>query len=240
MRAAAALWADDYSRREYLNHLKWRALGDTGALPPPDAEGQYFPESIYRTAPGEVFVDCGAYDGDTVRELLRRNCDFARIVAIEADPTNFRKMQEWVGTLDADVARRISLRDVAVAASRGQLRFQATGGDGACIAEDGDVVVECIPIDELLGEIKPTLIKMDIEGGELDALEGASGVIRRYQPILSICVYHRQDDLWRIPLFIHSLVKEHLLFLRPHAEDGKELVCYAVPPSRLRHSEETR
>ncbi len=234
VRAAAELWADDDSRQEYLNHVKWRALGELGALEPPVGEESYFLDSVYGIAAGEVFVDCGAFDGDTAKQVLSRNRDFARIFAVEADPENFRKLREWAGTLEPETGGRISLCNVAVGSRRGQLRFNATGGDGACIAEDGDVVVDCMTIDELVGEEKPTFIKMDIEGFEMDALEGARGVIQKFQPILSICVYHRQEDLWRIPLFIHSLGKDYRMFLRPHDMDGWQLVCYAVPPKRLR------
>lgn len=233
VRAAASLWSDDYSRQVYLNHLQWRALGDLGAIPPPDAEESYFLDSIYSIVPGEVFVDCGAYDGDTVKQVVRRCPDFSSIFAVEADPANFRALTEWIEKLDADTARRITPCPVAVGASRGQLRFSATGGEGAKIAEDGDVVVDCIPIDELVGETKPTFIKMDIEGFEMEALEGARGVIQEHKPILSVCVYHKQSDLWRIPLFIRSLVNDYRLFLRPHDVDGWQLVCYAVPQNRL-------
>jgi FkbM family methyltransferase len=236
VRRAASLWADEYSQLEYLSHLKWRGLGDLGILGPPDAEESYFLDSLYSIVPGDVFVDCGAYDGDTAKQVLRRTGDRACIFAVEADPANFRHLKEWTGTLDPEVGRRITAYPVAVGARRGQLHFNATGDEGACIAEDGDVVVDCIPIDELLGENKPTFIKMDIEGFELEALEGARGVIQKYQPILSICVYHRQSDLWHIPLFIRSLVNDYRLFLRPHDVDGWQLVCYAVPPSRLRQS----
>jgi hypothetical protein len=52
--------------------------------------------------------------------------------------------------------------------------------------------------------------------------------------LLSICVYHKQDDLWRIPLFIHTLVEDYRLFLRPHDVDGWQLVYYAVPANQLR------
>lgn len=233
VRAAASLWADDYSRQEYLNHLKWRALGDLAAVELPVAEESYFLDSLYNIIPGEVFVDCGAYDGDTAKQVLHRTLDIGRFFAVEADPANFRALKEWAVTLDPETARRIIPCNVAVGASRGQLRFNATGGECACIADDGDIVVDCIPIDELAGDSNPTFIKMDIEGFELEALEGARGVIEKNEPILSICVYHRQDDLWRIPLFIRSLVKDYHLFLRPHDVDGWQLVCYAVPTKRL-------
>ncbi|MGO9405600.1 MAG: FkbM family methyltransferase [Terriglobales bacterium] len=234
VRRAASLWADDSSRREYLDHVKWRALGDQNALGPPVKEKQYFLDSLYRINDREVFVDCGAYTGDTAEQVIRRNPAFSRIVAIEADPENFERLTKWIGTLDAPVASRIKALNVAVGAKRGKLRFQAGGGDGAKLAADGNVVVECVPIDSLVTEAAPTFIKMDIEGAELDALEGARRAIQAHLPILSICVYHKQNDLWRIPLFIHTLAEDYRLFLRPHEVDGKEEVCYAIPANRLR------
>jgi len=121
-----------------------------------------------------------------------------------------------------------------VGAKRDKLHFRASGDEGARLATDGNFIVDCVPIDELALEDGPTFIKMDIEGAELDALEGARRSIQTHRPILSICVYHKQNDLWRIPLFIHSLVDDYRLFLRPHDVDGWQLVCYAIPANRLR------
>jgi FkbM family methyltransferase len=233
VRKAASLWADDASRQEYLNHVRWRALGDQNALGPPVKEESYFLESLYRIEDREVFVDCGAYTGDTAEQVIRRNPAFSRIVAIEADPENFDCLTKWIGTLDTPVASRISALNVAVGAKRGKLRFQAGGGEGAKLAADGNVVVECIPIDELAPAAGSTFIKMDIEGAELDALAGARRSIQKNRPILSICVYHKQDDLWWIPLFIDTLVEDYRFFLRAHDVDGWQLVCYAVPANRL-------
>ena len=64
-------------------------------------------------------------------------------------------------------------------------------------------------------------------------LAGARRLIEQALPILAICVYHQPDDLWRIPLLIHSFSEEYRFFLRPHNEEGWDLVCYAVPLSRL-------
>src|SRR5208283_2914568 len=233
VRKAASLWGDDSSRREYLNHVRWRALGDQNALGPPVDERQYFPDSLYQIDDHEVFVDCGAYIGDTAEQVIRRNPAFSRIVAIEADPQNFDRLTKWISTLEAHVASRISAMNIAVGAKRGQLRFQASGTDAARLATDGNVVVECIPIDDLAQAAGATFIKMDIEGAELEELAGARRSIQTHRPILSICVYHKQDDLWRIPRFIHALVEDYRFFLRPHEVDGKELVCYAVPANRL-------
>jgi FkbM family methyltransferase len=233
VRKAASLWADDSSRREYLNHVRWHALGDQDATGPPVKEESYFLDKLYRIKDHEVFVDCGAYIGDTAEQVIRRNPAFSRIVAIEADPQNFDRLTKWIDTLEASVAFRIRALNVAVGAKRGKLRFQGGGGEGAKLAADGNVVVECIPIDDLAAEAAPSFIKMDIEGAELDALEGARRSIQTHRPILSICVYHKQNDLWRIPLFINTLAEDYRLFLRPHDVDGWQLVCYAVPTNRL-------
>lgn len=234
VREAASIWADEFSRREYLNQVRWRALGDQGALSPPVGEKQYFLDSLYRIEEQEVFVDCGAYTGDTAEQVIRRNAAFGRIVAIEADPKNFHRLTQWMGMLDPFVAARIQAYNFAVGARRGKLHFMASGDDGARLAADGEVVVECIPLDELLAKTAPTFVKMDIEGAELDALEGARRSIKEHRPILAVCVYHKQDDLWRVPLFIRGMDEDYRLYLRPHEGDGKELVCYAVPANRLR------
>ena len=234
VRRAASIWADQSSLREYMNHLRWRALGDQDALEPPVSEESYFLDSLYRLNDREVFLDCGAYIGDTAEQVIRRDPNFAKIVAVEADPANFERLTRWVGTLEAQIASRIEALNIAVGARRCKLHFQASGDEGARLATNGNVVVECVPIDDLTREDKPTFIKMDIEGAELDALEGASRSIQAYRPILSICVYHKQNDLWRIPLFIRSLVDDYSLFLRAHDVDGWQLVCYAVPANRLR------
>jgi hypothetical protein len=81
--------------------------------------------------------------------------------------------------------------------------------------------------------MRPTFIKMDIEGAEVDALIGARRLIENALPVLAICVYHQPDHLWRIPLLIRSFSDQYRFFLRPHNEEGWDLVCYAVPASRL-------
>jgi FkbM family methyltransferase len=82
-------------------------------------------------APGDVFVDCGAYDGDTARQVISRNPQFSRIVAIEPDPDNFAKLRRWVGSLDGQLAERIATFNVAVGARKGQVTFRADGTEGA-------------------------------------------------------------------------------------------------------------
>jgi len=93
--------------------------------------------------------------------------------------------------------------------------------------------IKCASLDELFADAYPTYIKMDIEGAEMDALTGASRIIRDSSPVLAICVYHRIDHLWKLPLLLRSLSDKYTFFLRPHADACWDLVCYAVPLERL-------
>jgi FkbM family methyltransferase len=184
--------------------------------------------------PDEVFVDCGAYDGDTIRSLLRRGgAPDGRIVAFEPDPANFRQLQRYVDTLPAPFRERISLQQAAVGALCCKVEFDATGTEASAVGSGG-AVVDCVALDEALSDHEPTYIKMDIEGSELEAVNGAGGIIKAWQPVLAICVYHHQDHLWRIPSLLADLTDQYRFYLRPHLLEVWDLVCYAVPVSRLK------
>jgi FkbM family methyltransferase len=239
--SAVSLWSDDQSREEYLRQVEWRASGDFEVLSEPDREESYFPSTLFDLKRDEFFVDCGSYTGDTLQNfLLRTESKFTGIVAVEPDPRNFSNLRSWTDGLDPQVRNRIQLNRVAVGAKRGQVRFAADGSEGSSVRNDGDIVVECCPLDDLLAGSRPTYIKMDIEGAEPDALAGAQRTIGQHRPVLSICVYHTQYHLWSIPLLVHELAPDYRLFLRPHDADGWDSVCYAIPEERSKIKESNR
>lgn len=233
VRKAFFLWRDVASRREYVAQLHWQATLEPSALPHHlPQEEIYFADELLTPLPNEVFVDCGAFDGDTVQEFIRRRGDtFARIIAVEPDPANCMALQARISRLNGEVTRRIHVIQSAVGSERGMVTFNATGTAGSSIGASS-YQVECAPLDELLGGIEPTYIKMDIEGAEPDALLGTRQTIQNTTPILAICLYHAQEHLWQIPLFIHSLCDKYDLFLRRYSDECWELVCYAVPKTR--------
>jgi FkbM family methyltransferase len=231
IRSVASLWTED-SRREYAAQLHWRAFLDFELLQPV-AEEMYFPNFL-AWQPGEVFVDCGAYDGDTVARVFElQGGNIERIIALEPDRLNCERLRSYRNLLPREQRERLRLHDVAAGGRNGCVSFTSTGDMNAAIGEGPDRV-QCVRLDDLLQDERPTYIKMDIEGAELDALEGARQVIRQHRPVLAVCVYHRQDHLWRVPAFIREMVKDYRFFLRPHKPDGWDLVCYAVPVERVR------
>ena len=231
------VWEDDRSRAEYVSQVRLRIAGDFDGLAHPVTHPQYFPDDLFAWSPDEWILDGGAYDGDTVRALsaIHQN-RFGHLLAIEPDPANFAKLQETVAALPADVQARIDGRQAALGAERRMLHLAATGTASSATqvaAADGTIAVQAETIDALVGSQRPTFIKLDIEGFEIDALHGGRQTIVRHGPVLAVCVYHLQDHLWTIPLMLRAWRDDYAFFLRPHNEEGWDLVCYAIPRSRL-------
>ena len=232
IRAAFALLSDDCSRHEFLAQVRWRLWLDFPGLPPRVPWKPYLPD-LFQLTGDDVFVDCGAFDGDTLRDwLLTRGSSFKHVFALEPDPINFARMQSFLNTQDPAIQSKVTLWQLAVGAEHGTLRFDAAGTAQSAKTETGSITVECACLDELFQEDNPTYIKMDIEGAEEEALTGATRIIRERAPILAICVYHRFDHLWKLPLLMRSLSEEYRFHMRPHADACWDLVCYAVPRSR--------
>ncbi len=234
VRAGFSVWADEASRREYLGQVRFRLSLDENLPPHLSAESTYFPPELFELG-RETLVDCGAFDGDTIRSLLPRiNNDPAALIGIEPDPQNCQKLLKYFASLGPELQKRTRAHQVATGDKREKLSFAADGTVGSSIAGAGSTTVDCVPLDELLADTAPTFIKMDIEGAEPQTLRGAAGILRRHSPILAICLYHLQDHLWTIPNFIKSINPDYKMFLRRHSDDCWEQVCYAVPPHRVR------
>lgn len=74
---------------------------------------------------------------------------------------------------------------------------------------------------------------MDIEGAEKEALLGAEEMIKRNKSVLTICIYHKREDFFEIPLLIEEMVKhEYAFYIRQYRYGQSETVLYALPESR--------
>ena len=142
MAAGYELLSDQRSRAEFCAQIRWRCLLEYDSLPPHDEPGAtYFPPDLFRLQPGEVFVDCGAFDGDTLRPFLRlTEGRFRRIFAVEADPANLQALERYCSGLPPETARRITILPHAVGPADGFVRFSADGFVGSRIAEAGAAV----------------------------------------------------------------------------------------------------
>jgi FkbM family methyltransferase len=233
MPAGYDLLEDEASRREFCAQIRWRCLLDYKCLPAPtDPREMYYAPDLFALRPDERFVDCGAFDGDSIRAFLERSAGrFDHIYAWEADTMNLSSLHRYLDSLEPSVKQRVTVLPYAVARENGTLRFSAEGLVGSRVDETGEEV-ECRSLDSALAGCNPTLIKMDIEGAEPEALQGARETMARCRPVMAVCAYHKCDHLWLLPQLLKAANPDYRIFLRRYAEDCWETVYYAVPPER--------
>ncbi len=177
----------------------------------------------------DKLFDCGAYDGDSIHDFIKMFDSYEEIYAFEPDKSNVDKIKQRV---KRENITRLNIIEKGVFSQTTTLYFTSEGKSSSHISENGDVSVDVIKLDDLYDVItSESLIKMDIEGSELEALKGAEKVIRDKSPVLAICVYHKREDLITIPQFIDSIVKPgtYRYYLRFQGLDLAELVFFAVP-----------
>lgn len=172
-----------------------------------------------------TFIDVGAYQGDSLAPILDYYQDkLKKYIAFEPDEKNCKRLKEYVRK--RQFIEQTTIFPYALGTSDGMIRFSSTGPTSQ-ISDDGEIVLEQKAFDHLPGIeiVGDAMVKMDIEGAELDALRGMEHFIRKYQPYLAICLYHKEADLYEIADYIKGLNPGYRLYLR----GGWHLECWAVP-----------
>lgn len=232
VRTAYGLLEDDVSRREFAAQINWRCTLRRSLLPPPSPFANiYFDPEIFSLSEEEVVVDCGAFNGDTLRTFLQRSVRFKRFYAVEPDADNRTALETYVAGLRPAQRDAVVVLPYAIGSEDSEIPFRAGRGPASGVSELSEFVVSCRRLDSVI-ETEPTLIKMDIEGEELMGLRGAERLIARARPVLCVVAYHYCEHLWQIPNLIKSILPEYSLYLRRYAEDCWETVYYAIPSGR--------
>ncbi len=229
LQAVAEMFEDEKSRDLFERIISFRSTGNHRLLPSPDLVGQYFPEDLPKWKLPLRFVDCGACTGDTIEQIINRGLDLEAVVAFEPDLINYVKLTKALNIIRSEL-NCCSTWPCGVSSDATQFKFDGGQGTGSAISATGSQIIQCVSLDQALIQFQPNLIKMDIEGSEYEALLGAQMTIERYRPGLAICLYHRPQHLWQIPLLIKKITNGGgSYFLRCHGFNGFELVLYWVP-----------
>jgi FkbM family methyltransferase len=221
-----SLLADEFSRTVFCNILKHRITMDFSCFNNIISEKQYFPSDIFNLGDRECFVDGGVYNGETIADFVSAtNNNFDYIYGFEPDRKNYRRLVKELVFKDGE---RLKLFNSGLYSINGRAGFNGQGNSSSCICGNGEDTVSLVRLDDIIGEHKPTYIKLDIEGAEEEALYGMRETITKYHPRLAISVYHKASDLWELPLLIHSMSASYSLYLRHYSNGLFETVCYAI------------
>ncbi len=206
------LLADEQSRKVFKNSLEYRISGKIEYLFDCESERDEVFRNIITLDDKEIYVDLGAYRGDTVEEfLLQTHGKYDYIYALEPDAKNFSKLIENMGTLEnAEFINKASWCDKRV------VNFEGGGGRNSNIVDGGDTCVHTTDVDSVLSGHAASYIKMDVEGAEDETLRGLKNTLANYKPKLAVSAYHRTADLFTLPLLINSLNSDYKIYLRHH------------------------
>ena len=218
---------DEKSRETFISIIKGRISGEQKYFADCMTPDQYFPEDIISLTSNEIIVEAGSNDGKTLLDIINKSAGlYDRIYCFEPDKECINRLEKIVSD-----NRSIYLIRKGVGEKNCKVFFKTDSEYGAShIVEnqDYDYSIDITSMDEELGELDVTYIKMDIEGMELECLKGAINIITRCKPKLAICVYHKKEDIIEIPRLIMSLNSEYKLYLRHHNWGATETVLYAV------------
>jgi len=214
------------SKKHYLQFIAWRKsrielVFENLEINP---NNRFFiHEIVSRLKKDDVFVDCGAHHGNVTKKFVDLvNNKYKKIFAIEPDKNNLLILKSNV--------KNIEILDFALGAEEKDVGFYHGFGYASKINISGNNIVKQTTIDNL--NLEPTFIKLHLEGGELNALKGAIKTIKKYRPIIAVTVYHTEDGLWQIPLFLIENFDDYNYIFRLHSWAGTGAVFYAIPKER--------
>lgn len=211
---------EDYQSKEiYVEHFLNKVSNRNDVKPFYDlqTEGEYFNTELLDITNEEHFVDCGAFNGDTIISFLKKcNNEYKTIYAFELDSNIYK---ELIGNIKKFKINNVKAYNFGVGEEEKEIVYSYKG--------DKKLKSKLVRLDDILSEDKVTFIKMDIEGAEYGALKSSVKIIKEQAPKLAICTYHLLQDLWEIPLFIKKVNPHYKLYMRHHSPIVWDTVLYA-------------
>lgn len=209
-----SLLEDETSRRAYENVLNFKLSGEIRLLREIETPKVEVYTRILRLGAEEHYLDLGGYDGDTVLEFLQQtDGKYGSVTVLEPDDKNFKKLIKRVQCCGWKDMR---LLNAGVWSRDDSLCFDSRGGRNSFLSESGKVMIPVRSVDSLMKDKPCTFIKMDVEGAEREALLGARFTLKAQKPKLAFSGYHRNEDLFALPLLLKEIEPSYRIYFRHH------------------------
>lgn len=196
------LWSDDESRELYYEMLAYRLSGEMKYL----CRTEDFAVSVRGLLPSDIsrVIDGGAFIGDTAEVFLSAFTEVESVICAEPDPRSFRKLSAF-----AESDPRCRAVNAALGRECGECEFMSSASRASARSQQNKrakaEVIPVITVDSLSESGGKLLVKLDVEGAEADALEGARRVITEEKASLAVALYHRTRDIFAIPLTVREM-----------------------------------
>lgn len=219
------LLADEQSKTVMRHMLLGHVTGDYDCFAEVRTGDFYYPPDLIAFREGEVMVELGSNNGETLLDFIARCPKFGRAYCFEADAACVRQLRQ----LTEEYGERVRIIDKIAWNEHAWVGFQCEDCSGGSHVDrtSNAAKIEAVAVDDVIPE-DITYMKMDIEGSELRALHGAKAQIIRNKPVLAVSVYHKNEDIVEIPRYIRSLRPDYRLYLRHHGWDDSDTVLYAI------------
>lgn len=192
-----------------------------------DFDKQYFEPDIIPPIKNITFLDGGGYVGDTTPNIIKNYPDFQKIYLVEPNELHINIAKRDFGEVKNIEFINCGLSNKKVTAINDtKLEQNKTSLENNC---DHHYQAQIVDTIDNICKGKIDFIKLDIEGAEQDAIDGAKETIKKYKPILAICVYHKAQDWYKIPQKILAINKDYKIYLRHYMEGIYESVMYFIP-----------
>lgn len=209
---AYSLLADQQSKNVFIGALNFYYSGKIKYLTDiTTAKSEAF-NSILKLGSAENYLDLGAYRGDTIEELLHyTNNQYSTITALEPDKKTFNKLISF-----AEGMKNTELINKGIWNTNTTMLFSNKGGRNSTLNTKTGIEINVTAVDTICKQCGFSYIKMDVEGAEAKAIEGAVNTLIKFKPKLNIAVYHTFADLFNIILQINDINSSYKFYLRHH------------------------
>ena len=224
--AVRDLIQSERSKDIFNSHLEIRKEGYLSELVPTNLY-LYYPTYIADRVNAETrFIDAGAFTGDTLLMFeFKYGMRFKNIFAFEPDSNNYQSIiNNYLNKVDK-TNRQISILNEAVSDTCKTVYFNQTSSESSSIVENGDTTIRATSLAKYINDSN-TFVKFDIEGEEVNAINGIKSEILKYKPILAISAYHHPSDLYNIPLIVKNINPYYNFDIELEGKDGMGLVYY--------------
>ncbi len=218
-----SLLADERSRTLFDGLLAYRQSGILGDCPVPSLADEYAPADLPRFAEPLRLIDCGAFTGVAVHKFLTAGYAIDSLVAFEPDPANFAIL----AGRDFPIAQSLCL-PLGTWSSTSQMKFSSGTSMASHLSDTGDVTIQCVAIDDVLNGQPINLVKLDVEGAEIETLKGMRHLIHDQRPNLLVSAYHAAGHLHEIAELIDDWNLDYRFHLRVHEQNSFGVVLYAL------------